>query len=310
MRNKRHMLAFGAALFSANLWADCNGMQLFAHRGAPGAPENSSSAIQLAIEGQWDGVEVDLQRLRSGQWVLHHDPLTGRTTSLSGVSVQDIDKAAWQKVRMKNRQGLITDEPAPFMKEILDKLRTRTTKTFNAEIKQESACGDVQKLVRELTNGLPQGNWFLTSISRRSLACARQIDPKRYYGIIVLDPKSIATQAEQKSRWAAKIYPSAQSPIVDKHWIEQLTAQISPPVGIHADVLTVEANPSMLTDATSAGVPVLTYSLNGDGEHARILKAQMLRSNFLPSGAIIDGDPSSFCKALGFQLTTASSMAK
>lgn len=310
MRNRHFVLAFGVAFFSANLWADCNGMQLFAHRGAPGAPENSSSAIQLAIEGHWDGVEVDLQRLRSGQWVLHHDPLTGRTTSVSGASVQDIDKAAWQKVRMKNRQGVITNEPAPFMKDVLDKLRTRTTKTLNAEIKQDSACGDVQKLVHELTDALPQGNWFLTSISRRSLACARQVDPKRYYGIIVLDPKSIATQAEKKSRWAAKFSSSAQSPIVDKHWIEQLTAQISPPVGIHADVHTVEANPSILTDANSAGVPVLTYSLGGDGEHARILKAQMLRSNLLPSGAIIDGEPSSFCKALGFQLTTVTSMAK
>src|SRR5574343_1166483 len=64
--------------------APCQGMVLHAHRGSPDAPENALSAIKQAVVGPWDGAETDIQQLRDGYWVIHHDAQVGRTLSLQG----------------------------------------------------------------------------------------------------------------------------------------------------------------------------------------------------------------------------------
>ena len=59
--------------------AACLGMGLFAHRGAPGHPENSRSAVEVAVRGSWEGAEIDVQTLADGGLAVHHDALTTQT---------------------------------------------------------------------------------------------------------------------------------------------------------------------------------------------------------------------------------------
>lgn len=69
------------------------------------------------------------------------------------------------------------------------------------------------------------------------------------------------------------------------------------PVGYHVDTITLTANPSFLYDAADLGVPVVTYHLGtgGDFDHARMIRDTRARTGFIPSGAVIDGDPAEFC---------------
>lgn len=273
--------------------ATCQGMALHAHRGTPDAPENAQSAIVRAFDGPWDGAEIDIQQLADGHWVLHHDLQVGRTTTLSGRRVQDLSSAAWKEVLLKDRAGRVTREPAPFLSAVLDKLRDDDRdKVLNVELKQSnSRCDAAQQAVATLHRGLPDGNWFLTAIERRQLQCARQVDPAGYLGLIVLDPQALARQNPATRNSASRLQP----PVLDDAWLRRLQQEIGKPVGVHVDINTLAANPRLLPLARDLGIPVFTYHLGADAEHARALREARRTTGLLPSGAIIDGQPAAFC---------------
>lgn len=281
-------------LATAPAWADCRGMVLHAHRGAPTAPENSAAAVRQALDGDWDAVEIDLQALRDGAWVLHHDAQLGRTTSLRGRAVRDLDSAVWREVRLKDRQGRQGSEPAAWLSDIAPAVQAAQAKVLNAEIKQIGAsCEAVQQLGSGLQAQIPSGRWFLTSIDRRQLECVRRADPHGYLGQIVLDPQALARQGGAAA--AGRLAP----PVLDLAWLRRLQQEVGAPVGVHVDINTLAANPRLLGDARTLGMPVFTYHLGPDRQHAEALRAQARRSGLLPTGAIIDGLPAAFCELLG-----------
>ena len=63
--------ALACALPATPALAECLGMKIHAHRGSAESPENSASALRSAYAGDWDGVEIDMQQLADGTWVLH-----------------------------------------------------------------------------------------------------------------------------------------------------------------------------------------------------------------------------------------------
>ena len=287
--------AMAAALVLTSLpaAADCGGMVLHAHRGAPEHPENSLAGIKAALQGSWDGVEIDLQQLRDGTPVLHHDLQLGRTTSIQNRAVGDLDATAWREVRLKNRKGNLTREAPPFMSDVMASMKT-SPKLLNAEIKQaDSNCGVAERTVRAMHEGLPGGQWFLTAIERNHLKCVRQFDPAGYVGLIVLDFQSLAIQ-EKRVRNPLNL----RQPQIDARWMDGLLREVSPPVGLHVDVHTLEAQPNLLSLARERNMPVFTYSLSDDQRHTAVLKKVAAKTQLWPSGAIVDGDPDAFCRAV------------
>lgn len=292
------VLACAAALLAGLLptaaQAECQGMVLHAHRGSPTAPENALSAVRLALEGGWDGAEIDIQQLRDQQWVLHHDAQLGRTTSLQGRRTRDLDSATWRELRMKDRRGRVTTEAAPFLSDVLS-LPERADKVLNVEIKQfAGSCDGTSQAIGQLRQGRPGGDWFLTSIERRQLQCARKADPRGYLGLIVLDAQALARETRARAQ-ADRI----AAPVVDAAWMRRLQQEISPPVGAHVDINTLAANPNLLTDAKALNLPVFTYFLGPDTLHAEVLRATARRTGLLPSGAIVNGTATAFCDLLG-----------
>lgn len=282
-------------LLSANVLADCRGIVLHAHRGDPSLPENSSRAIESGLQGNWDGVEIDIQQLQDRAWVIQHDSVLGRTTSLARRRVQDLDSAMWKEVRLKDRKGNVTKEVAPFLNEVLAKAAEYPEKIINAEIKQASwGCELANSAVAVFNNARPNGNWFLTSIERGHLRCARQVDPQGYLGLIVLDKQALARQDSRMARQADKLAP----PKIDRAWLQGLLREVSLPVGIHIDTNTLDANTNLLKDAKELGIAVFTYNLIGDREHLRDLRVTRQRTGMWPSGAIIDGSSVAFCGEL------------
>ncbi len=289
------------ALVSNAIQADCGGLVLHAHRGEPTQPENSISAISKAFKGAWDGVEIDLQQLRDREWVINHDPVLGRTTSLSRRTAAELDSANWREVKLKDRKGRVTSEPAPFLVDMLQTVSDINDKVINAEIKQPYlSCDAAQQAVATMQEGRPSGQWFLTSIDRRHLRCARSFDSTGYLGVIVLDPQSLARQNQRTAAAASRLKP----PNIDEAWLTLLKSEITPPVGIHVDINTLKANPKLLADASAQNVSVFTYHLAGvDREHAEALQRSAQVSGFWPTGAVIDSSASAFCEKLSISRT-------
>ena len=277
--------------------ASCLGMVLHAHRGGPDAPENSLSSVRQAVQGPWDGAEIDIQQLRDGNWVLHHDAQLGRTTSLRGRRVADLDSTMWKEIRLKDRKGRITSEGAPFLGDVSEMAGAQNGKVLNVEIKQSNGdCGPARQAAGTLSQAMPNGQWFLTSIDRRQLQCARQFDRTGYLGQIVLDPQALASDSD--NRWARLNANRLKPPVLDQTWLSRLQQDVGKPVGVHIDINTLLANPGLLPAARAMGIPVFTYDLTSDKEHAQALLAAKRQSGLLPSGAIINGRPDAFCQLM------------
>lgn len=278
--------------------ASCQGMVLHAHRGSPNAPENALSAVQQALASTWDGAEIDIQQLRDGHWVLHHDLQLGRTTSLQGRRVADLDSGTWREIRMKDRRGRVTAEKAPFLSDVAEAAGRHADKVLNVEIKQNfTDCQPAQQAASTLADRLPGGQWFLTAIDRRHLLCARQIDPNGYLGQIVLDAQALALASD--NRLARANAARLRAPLIDQAWLRQLQSEVGGgPLGIHIDINTLQRNPGLLARAREMNVPVFTYFLGSDKVHAEALAATRRQEGLLPSGAIINGQPEAFCRDL------------
>ncbi|NMV37308.1 glycerophosphodiester phosphodiesterase [Ralstonia insidiosa] len=274
--------------------AECLGMKVHAHRGSSDAPENSASALRSAYAGDWDGVEIDMQQLADGTWVLHHDLTTGRAV-LTGntLPVAKLTPADWQRARMTLHGGA-TNEAPPFLADAAAIAAAYPGKTFNAEIKEVVGnCQPVQALVAQLHQAIPHGNWFLTSGLRTPLRCARGADRQGYLGLIVFDGRN--AEAAASNRWTRLVAQHASSPRLTRAWMLDLAAELGKPAGIHVDAKTMDANPTLLDDAAATGLAVFAYAVDGDAALASAIGRAHARTNRLPSGAIIDGRAEHFC---------------
>ncbi len=288
-------LALAALLAGTVHAAACGDMLLYAQRGAPDRPENSASAVEAALEGGWDGVEVDVQQLRSGEWVLNADPVLGRSTSVSGRAVRDMNAAAWREVRLRERGGQLTDEPAAFLDGVLDGVRQHPAKVLAANLMQPFAnCQASQNLTATLAAGLPAGQWFMTAFDRRHLACARKLDPHGYLGLVVLD----ASPTGRPKSGAPIPIETARAQDLGRNWMAGLLREVGAPVGLHLDARILQENPHVLEQARELGIPVFTFGFEPAPAHVAALRSGSAAARMRPSGAIADGDAAGFCDAV------------
>lgn len=286
--------ALACALPAAPALGECLGMKIHAHRGSAESPENSASALRSAYAGDWDGVEIDMQQLADGTWVLHHDLTTGRAVLTGGsLPVAKLTTADWQRARM-TLHGRATNEAPPFLADAATIAAAYPGKTFNAEIKEVVGnCQPVQALVAQLQQTIPHGNWFLTSGLRTPLRCARGADRQGYLGLIVFDGRN--AEAATSNRWTHLVAQHASSPRLTRAWMLDVVTELGKPVGVHVDAKTMDANPMLLEDAAATGLAVFAYAVDGDAALASaIVRAHAITSR-LPSGAIIDGRADNFC---------------
>lgn len=271
----------------------CGDMFVHAHRGAPGHPENSMSAILAALRGPWDGVEIDAQQLADRTWVVHHDPILGRVSSHMGKFVRDMTPSSWADVRLKDRQGRLTNEAPALLEQVLAESAKYPEKTLNIEMKSGGSCTSIEALVALVRRYRPDGNWFITHISPSLLNCARSADRQGYLGLITIDPASLIESNRFTRNQQLQVRPRS----ITVRDMRGLRDALKTPVGYHVDTITLGANLSFLPDAKALGLPVVTYHLGegGDRNHASTIRDTRARTGLIPSGAVIDGDPAEFC---------------
>jgi glycerophosphoryl diester phosphodiesterase len=118
--------------------ADGASVRVAAHRGGAGDwPENSLAAFRHALGLGVDFVETDVHLTADGEVVVLHDPTLDRTTT-GGGAVADARRADLAALRLRTRDGAVTDEPVPTLATLLDLVRPHRAELL-LEIKTAAA---------------------------------------------------------------------------------------------------------------------------------------------------------------------------
>jgi glycerophosphoryl diester phosphodiesterase len=121
-----------------------------AHRGASGtAPENTLTAIRLALEAGAEMIEIDVQITTDDQIAVFHDPTLERTTNGHGEispfsyeELKKLDAGSWFADRFRG-------ERIPLLDEVFQLIRGKAC--INVEIKPPAAGEDWRKRINLIT---------------------------------------------------------------------------------------------------------------------------------------------------------------
>jgi len=146
---------------------------ILGHRGAPReAPENTLSGLRRAVDLGLDGFEYDVRRCASGEAVLIHDAVLGRTTDGRGLVREHtlpelfrLDAGSWFARRF-------TGEPLPVLEEALEIAGHPGAPRPHHMIELKEA-GLVQSLARALTSLEPGITLHVASFLREVVLEAR-----------------------------------------------------------------------------------------------------------------------------------------
>lgn len=147
------------------------------HRGdKAGAPENTLAAMRLAIAGDADFVETDLQLTADGVPVLMHDWTLDRTTDGSGPvwaltweQLSDLDAGAWYAPEFRGTR-------VPRLEEFLD-LVAPSQKRIILEVKGSWNAAQLAEVVAEIQSRRLEERVIVASFDIVSLRHLRSVAP-------------------------------------------------------------------------------------------------------------------------------------
>jgi len=300
----------------------CSGMVLHSHRGVQSKPENSVEAVRAAMGMPFAAVEVDLQMLRDGTWVLHHDPVLGRvvTHAPNGraalVTTEALTSAQWSQATLRDRSGRATDLPAPRLDAALGAASQHASpkRQFHMEIKSRVDCGRLAGLNDQVASVLPAGTWMYSAFSMPALRCLREADQDVYLGLLIGPETESVKVAGKTLADVAKIFGGEKSPMVQRNLaaldlntnrnllsvfsMRGVAADLGKNGGIHIDAATYLRHLDVVKEARRVGLKVMTYSTAGDRVHRETLVRIRAAGASLPDAAIVDSTPREFCRGL------------
>lgn len=174
-------------------------MLIFAHRGASGhAPENTLKAIQIALDMDVDGIEIDVHEV-GGQLVVIHDRWLQRTTS----GIGNIQRISFDYLR-----GLDAGDgqQVPLLEEVLEKIAGRCL--LNIELK---GVVTITTLFELLDKAIREHNFkvsqlILSSFNHRLINLIKTQRPDFYVGALTASyPLEYAKFAQQLSAYSVHI---------------------------------------------------------------------------------------------------------
>jgi glycerophosphoryl diester phosphodiesterase len=148
------------------------------HRGAAGlAPENTLSAIQVAIDLGADAVEFDVQRTSDGELVIMHDNDVDRTTNGEGfvrnltlVEIKSLDAGSWFS-------DDYTGEPVPTVRDVFNLVQDNDILLF-IELKDPFLYTGIESEIVDLIAEYGYENRvYILSFYHRSLEIIRDLNP-------------------------------------------------------------------------------------------------------------------------------------
>lgn len=290
----------------------CPSFQTFAHRGSFKYPENSIEAVVDALQSGHNGVEIDVQQLRDGKWVVHHDLDVRRVSYGQKGLVTNLTSLQWYKVRLKDPSGTKTEINAPFFDNLLDVYRdvASASQVLNIEVKgglKTYNCDALASLNRLVLNKLPQKQFLYSSRSVEHLSCLRMANPNVYLGLVI-DPHidSIDFNGNSSTGRAASFYDeikgvgaskssylnNSNRDFLKKTSFKDFQRLIGPYYGLHIDYhdyLGFSANPS------PGKGRLMLYQLDDDKGLIALLNKIKEHQKKLPDAVIVDTERDAYC---------------
>lgn len=160
-------------------------IQITAHRGSSkSAPENTMSAIRLAVEELADSAEIDVQETKDGVVVLCHDSSLKRVAGVNRTvgsytfeELEQLDVGSWFSPEYKG-------ERIPALEEVMQYCKGRLN--LNIEIKSAGKSSGLPEKVVELIEryGMEE-QCVITSTNFSYLKRIKEINPLLYTGYII-----------------------------------------------------------------------------------------------------------------------------
>lgn len=153
------------------------GFSYISHRGETAlAPENSVAAVKLALEGKYDGVEIDVRVTSDGEFVLSHDDTLKRMCDVD----EKISNMTLQEVcSCKLKNGIVnsnySNEYVPTLVEVLDILQNHPKKTMYIEMKDEINEEQTEKLLGIIVDKGLENQIRIATIHETVVASVREL---------------------------------------------------------------------------------------------------------------------------------------
>lgn len=173
------------------------------HRGAKGyIAENTLESVNMAIELNVDGVEIDVFKCLSGELVLFHDKnlkkLTGKSGKIENLTINDLEKYL-----------VLGKYKIPTLKDVLEKIKNPLL--VNIELKGSGAAESTSKIIEDFSKGTlwKKENFIVSSFNWDELKKFRSINTDIAIGIL-LDKLGNINEAIQfgKTINAQSIHPN------------------------------------------------------------------------------------------------------
>ena len=173
------------------------------HRGAKGyIAENTLESINMAIELNVDGVEIDVFKCLSGELVLFHDKnlkkLTGKSGKIENLTINDLQKYL-----------VLGKYKIPTLKDVLEKIKNPLL--VNIELKGSGAAESTSKIIEDFSKRTlwKKENFIVSSFNWDELKKFRSINTDIAIGIL-LDKLGNINEAIQfgKNINAQSIHPN------------------------------------------------------------------------------------------------------
>jgi len=295
----------------------CKSFATFGHRGGPSAPENSIPAVLSGLKDMHNGVEIDTQRLSDGAWVVHHDPMIGRSSYGANGFVNLLSSADWKQVYLLDRKGGQTRVKAPLLKDLLQAFRKQAVKgqVINIEIKMvrrgQYSCNQLADLNQQVLSILRPEQFLYTSTYLDALQCMRNVNHGVYLGLII-EPNDKSLQRVINTNYGAE-FRSVQQHVPawlqgklkqqhhsNREWLSHsdyidLAELIGPNFGLEIDYRDIE---QVADKMQTSGGRWMIYELNDDQGMLDTLKARKNLHKSMPPAIIIDAPRQRFCHAL------------
>lgn len=305
-------------------------LQVSAHRGHYNYPENSKLAVEKAAAGGFDGAEIDVRITKSGDWVVHHDRISGRAAARSNgkqIEIENSRTGEWQKLRLRDPQGKLTKQQPPLLRRVLTAWakKRHTGQQLNIEIKSQANAAELASLNQLVTKALPSGSYFYSSLNFPVLQALRKLNADVYLSYI-RDPHSQSIDTLRTSlRSEAKTNDAFN---YNRHYLilsddeshdrrlrktkivsaGMIRSELGANSGLQVDIRSFVLAPAIYSSAKQAGLnQVTTYSINGTEYHQQMLRDLNQQQRSLPDQAVMDTSKFKICNQLYPELTAPQS---
>lgn len=213
---------------------------VIAHRGYSAiAPENTASAVELAVLAGADLIEIDVQMSADGQLVVMHDTTLSRTTDaprryplrvpwelagFSSAEIATLDAGSWFGLHKDPGNFAYAGEPVPILATILELLHGRAGLLL--EVKSPSLYPGIELAIAEaleqagwVVDGQPMQRLMVQSFDWDAMATYAALHPQVPVGLLGNPPQDEARWAEV-ARYADAINPSHSQ--VDQALVDEI----------------------------------------------------------------------------------------